>query len=236
MKTMSQSMFSRSCSHLLSRALICLVLALVGMSSTARAEGGWELIADEDGVKVSERKKPGQAFPTFRGVGYVHASIYDVLAVVSDIGRHTHWVESCIAADVLERKGWREYVVYSRTNVPWPISDRDAVYRSHVKVNQEKKEVTVIFKAIKYKKKPKIDGVVRMENLRGHFKFKGYGESKTWVEYQVDADPGGWLPKWLARLATKKMPLNTIQGLRRRTKKTKGWYEKRIKQWRASNF
>jgi hypothetical protein len=216
--------------------LISLVLAVVGFSATARAEGGWEQILDEEGVKVSERKKPGQAFPTFRGVGYVYASIYDVLAVVSDIGRHTHWVQSCVAADVLERKGWREYVVYSRTDVPWPISDRDAVYRSKVTVNQDKLEVAIVFKAIKYKGKPKIDGVVRMENLRGHFKFKGYGESKTWVEYQVDADPGGWLPKWLARLATKKMPLNTIVGLRRRAKVTKGWYAKRIKQWRAGNF
>jgi len=220
-----------------SAALRCCLWAglAAALAGPARADSGWKTIVVEDGIKVTERKVPGQVFPTFRGVGDVNASIYDVLAVVSDIKRHTQWVESCIASRVVERKGWRQYVVYSRTNVPWPISDRDAVYRSHVKVNAKRTEVTIVFKAIRGKV-PRVSGVVRMVNLRGHFKFKKLGEHKTRIDYQVDADPGGWIPKWLARLATRKMPLSTIQGMRKRVKATKGWYHKRIKQWKAGKF
>lgn len=232
---MSRRSSSPPCSRNL--ALACLAaVSLLGFTSTALAAPAWKRIVSEDGITVLERQKPGQVFPTFRGIGTVHASIYDVLAVVSDIKRHVHWVESCMAADVLERKGYRYYVVYSRTNVPWPVSDRDAVYRSEVKIDVKKQRVTINFKAIRYRRKGKVDGVVRMENLRGHFKFKGLSATKTRIDYQVDADPGGWIPKWLAKMATRKLPLSTIKGLRKRVKVTKGWYHKRIKEWKAGKF
>jgi ribosome-associated toxin RatA of RatAB toxin-antitoxin module len=213
-----------------------LAAVLLVLPSLAMANSGWTRIVDEDGVQVMERQLPGQVFPTFRGIGIIDASIYDVLAVVSDIKRHTEWVERCMTVRVLKQRGYRFYVVYSRTDVPWPISDRDAIYRSEVSIDEAKREVAVNFKAVKSKKVGPVDGVVRMVKLKGHFKFKGLSENKTRIDYQIDADPGGWIPKWLARLATRKLPLSTIQSLRKQVIKTRGWYAKRIKQWKAGNY
>jgi len=218
--------------RLLSCSLLFFGIVLAG---SVRASSGWETIFEEDGITVTERKLPGQSFPTFRGVGSVNASIYQVLAVVSDIKRYTQWLGNCLAAKMIEMKGWNEYVIYSRTNAPWPVSDRDAVYRSRVTVNADRTRVTIVFKAIRGKV-PEVSGVVRMINLRGHFKFRALGEHKTRIEYQVDADPRGWIPKWVARLASKKIPLSTIQGMRKRVKVTKGWYAKRIKRWKTGKF
>jgi hypothetical protein len=36
------------------------------------------------------------------------------------------------------------------------------------------------------------------------------------MEYQIDADPGGWLPKWLVRIISKSIPLRTLRKLRSR--------------------
>ena len=74
-----------------------------------------------------------------------------------------------------------------------------------------------------------------MENLRGHYRFTALSGQKTRVIFQVEADPGGLLPGWLARFATKWLPLRTLQGLRRQVKRTRGWpsYRARIKRWRA---
>ncbi len=40
----------------------------------------------------------------------------------------------------------------------------------------------------------------------------------TLVEYQVHANPGGSLPDWLANVASKKLPHDTLIGLRRQVK------------------
>ena len=33
------------------------------------------------------------------------------------------------------------------------------------------------------------------------------------MTYQIDSDPGGWLPKWVVKMASKKIPLNTLINL-----------------------
>jgi hypothetical protein len=35
------------------------------------------------------------------------------------------------------------------------------------------------------------------------------------VSYQIHADPGGWVPVWLANLTVVRMPFKTLRGLRR---------------------
>lgn len=212
---------------------LALVLSLVGF---ARANSRWRRIANEEGITVMEREVPGRGFPTFRGIGTIHASIYDVIAVISDIKRHTEWMQSLIASQLLEQVTEGQRIIYMRINSPWPVSDRDAVYRSETKVirkNDEIDEVNITFRAVRSKLKVHVDGVVRMENLRGHYRFKALGANKTRVDYQVDADPGGWLPTWLAKLAARKLPLNTIRNMRKQVSRTRGWYAKRIKRWKA---
>jgi hypothetical protein len=183
-----------------------------------------------------EREVPGRGFSTFRSVGTVHGSIYDVVAVISDIKRHTEWMQSLIASRELKRISERKRIIYMRINSPWPISDRDAVYRSETEVIRKDNDVDAVhitFRAVRTKLKGYVDGVVRMEKLRGHYRFKALAANKTRVDYQVDADPGGWLPKWLARLAVRKLPLNTIRNMRKQVSRTRGWYAKRIQRWKT---
>ena len=64
---------------------------------------------------------------------------------------------------------------------------------------------------------PPVKGAVRMPFLRGHWILLPVGGG-TDVEYQVHADPGGSLPEWIANLASKKLPLLTLTGLRKQAK------------------
>lgn len=208
-------------------------LVLLGSSAPAHAAPSWKWITREDGIAVAMRDVPGRDFPTFRGVGVVGASIYDVLAVLSDTKRQPEWMDRCIDARLLRKISEKEYIVYSRTDVPWPIADRDAVYHSKVHVNRKRNMVNIRFRAVRSKLKGKVKGVVRMTSLRGHFKLSARSLNSTLVDYQVDADPAGSIPRWLAKIATRRLPLQTIRKLRKQVKKTRGWYTKRIQRWKA---
>lgn len=210
------------------KALITLLLLL---AVPANAAPRWEHIATEDGIRVTSRDVPGRGFPTFRGRGLVKANIYQVLAVLRDTKRHTEWMAACIDARMIKKINEYEYVVYSRTKAPWPVSDRDAVFKSKTTVDRKNLVVTTRFWAVRSKLKPPVDGVVRMTRLRGRYKFTAMGWDKTLVDFKVDANPEGMLPGWIARMASKKIPLVTIQKLRKQARRTKGWYKAQIKVW-----
>jgi hypothetical protein len=216
--------------------LLLVTSGVLILAGDALPSGNWQRVAHEDGITLSIRDVPGRGFPTFRGVGAVDANIYDVVAVISDIGRHTEWMERCRDAQLLRKESERLYIVYSRTRAIWPVADRDAVYRSEATVDAGHKQVTVKFTAIRSPLKDKVKGVVRMEKLQGYYKLSALGSSKTWVEFEVDADPGGMLPTWIAKLATRRLPLHTIRNLRKQVARTRGWYQDRIRRWRSGAF
>jgi hypothetical protein len=197
------------------------------------AETQWQQVTEEEGIVVTMRQLPGRSFPTFRGVGLINANIYQVLAVMSDIARHTEWLEQCLDSRLLRKINKRQYIVYSRTHAPWPVSDRDAVYQSKVEFDATHSFIHVQFWAIPSSLMHPVKGVVRMTDLQGHWKLWARQEHQTLMEYQVNADPKGLLPQWVAKLATKNLPLHTIRNLRQQVKKTQNWYSQRIAQWKS---
>lgn len=212
------------------RVVLALWLGLVATPSLAQ---DWRHVTSEDGVAVTAREVPGRGFPTFRGVGVIDASIWEILAVLSDVSRHSQWMFRCAEARQLRKLSEMEYIVYSRTDAPWPVSDRDAVFHSTVHPSLKELTIDVRFRAVQSPLQGPVKGVVRMTKLQGHYRLKALGPEKTLMDYQVDADPGGMIPTWLAKLATRRLPIDTIRSLRKRTKVTRGWYSERIKRWQA---
>jgi hypothetical protein len=58
-------------------------------------------------------------------------------------------------------------------------------------------------------------GVVRMPRLIGSYDLTPV-EAGTHVVYTVDSDPGGSLPAWLVRQASKDLPYFTLRNLQER--------------------
>jgi len=202
------------------------LIALLLLCTTALAKPGpWELITNEKGVKVQARDIPGQGLPEFRGIGMVKGSIYEVLAVIDDTANHPKWLANCVEAKKLKQLPNLGRIVYSRTEAPWPVSDRDVVLKGDLEVDLDKGVAISRFRATTSPKKGKVSGVVRMKRLRGFWKLTAISKNRTRVVYQVSADPAGLLPDWVAAMAQKKLPLETITNLRRRVKSTRGKYD-----------
>jgi hypothetical protein len=196
-----------------------LVLALPGH---ARADdGGWERVSDKDGILVQRRTVEGSKLKEFRGRAIVQAPIGRVLAVLRDADRRGEWMPACADSHlVTEDLAARTQVAYHRTKAPWPVSDRDSVNRAQMIVEPDKHRVYMPFEAITLPTVPPVKGVVRMPAMRGHWILIPVdGGRATDAEYQVFANPGGILPDWLANLASKTLPRDTIAGLRKQVQK-----------------
>ncbi|MCO4761411.1 MAG: START domain-containing protein [Myxococcales bacterium] len=205
-------------------ALALVAVLLYTTASEAADRGKWRHIASEDGVTVSARDIPGQAFPEFRGVAVFHATMFEMLAILDDTPRHCQWQASCTVMRVLKRYDEFDRLLYHRIHAPWPASDRDLVFRANTRLSGKAQKATSRFRLVSGVVGPK-SGIVRVKQMYGSFKFTVLGPKRIRVVYQVYSDPGGWLPTWLVRSASKKIPLNTLRLLRAQVKKTRGQYQ-----------
>lgn len=197
----------------------------VPMRAWADDDVGWKHIFSESGVAVWNRLEPGREVPVFKGIGNVDAGLFEILAVLNDVSRHTEWMANCAQARILKQVNEFDRILYNRTDAPWPVSDRDTVLDCTVDGTMSRREVLCPFTSIASSLQPPIDGVVRMPRLRGFYKLVSIDEKRTRVTYQIDADPGGRLPDFVVEMTTKKLPLNTVTGLRSQVAKTRGRYE-----------
>jgi hypothetical protein len=209
--------------------LLALVLAL-GIAGEAAA-GGWKVVRKEAGVTVSQKDIAGRDLPIFRGSTVIKADIYALLGILQDIDHHPTWMHRCKEARVIKRYEEFHVLHYNRTDAPWPISDRDTVLDSRVEIQPEKHTVLVRFKAVSSPLQGEVGDVVRMRRLRGYYKLTALSDSRTRVEYQVDADPGGSLPAWVVAMASEDLPVNTLTNLRARAKSGKATYQSFRSRW-----
>jgi len=222
----------RRSAALVAAPLIVLLLA-VGAATPAFA-GDWEVIAKENGVIVKQKEVEGRDLPIFQGTTTINANVVDILAVMNDTASNTAWMHNCAEARELQKVDEFNRVVYNRTDAPWPVDDRDVVVKSKVTINKEKRMVTINFKSITSPLQGPVDGVVRMNRLSGFYRFKIIDENKTQVTYQIDADPGGWLPDWLVSATSKELPMQTLVKLRNRvyTSRDANRYPEFLAQWK----
>lgn len=199
-------------------------LALLASTALAHADGGngpWEQVSNKEGILVERRSVEGSNLKEFLGRGVIEAPIARVLAVIRDANRRAEWMPACADSHLVEEDlTSRVQIAYHRTKAPWPVSDRDSVNRAEMLVEPAKHRVYLPFVAIAHPKVPPQKGAVRMPVLRGHWILVPVdGGRATEAEYQVFANPGGSLPNWLANLASKTLPRETIAGLRRQVKR-----------------
>jgi START domain len=218
-----------------SRILLALLAAvLLLLPRPAGAEEGWTHDTTDQGVEVSTHTEAGRSLPVFRGVGMVDASVFEILAVMDDIAHYTDWMTDCVGARVVKQINELERIEYNRIGAPWPVSDRDITLRSWIEGSARKGEIWARFQSITVPGNGPVDGVVRMPRLAGFYHLEGIDMGHTKVTYQVDADPGGLLPDWLIKLTTRKLPIQTLVGLRRRVAQTRGQYDAFLKKYDPS--
>jgi len=210
-------------------ALVALGLIVPLLAAPAPTEAAptasWETITREKGILVSTREEPGRQFPSFRGIGRVDASVWEIIAILEDADNHVKWMHDCNGSRVVAKVDSTHQVVYNRTDAPWPVADRDIVLASNYQVTKGGKEIWAKFKATRHTDAPEVDGVVRMPNLEGHYHLVALDDGHSLVEYRVNADPGGSLPDWLVTQTTKDLPLHTLFNLRERVKAMRGKYD-----------
>ena len=191
--------------------LVPVTVLVLSLSAPAFAERS--VVREENGITVEEEGAPGRALPILTGTTTMAAPPEQIAAWISATHTYTDWMHNCEEARLLREEG-DVRVGYNRIGSPWPVSDRDVVLRS-TRSELEGGGIRIEFLSTTEESVPEASGVVRMPRLVGSYELRPV-EAGTRVVYTVDSDPGGSLPDWLIRQASKDLPYFTLRNLRER--------------------
>ena len=214
---------------------ILLLTTLWANTLTQVPDASWTPLFEEEGIEVSMYLPAGRDLPVFRAQGVFSENLYEILAVLDDVPRHTQWMVRMAESREVEKTGDLDRVLYNRFDVPWPVSDRDSLVRIQAIFNQKKQEADVVFTRVVHSGMPELEGVVRIPKMESLAKLRFLSEKRTEVTYVLDIDPGGTIPTWLVKWIIKRIPLKLLRQLKQQINDTRGQYGDFISRYKPAD-
>ena len=205
------------------RILIPIVVVIVSLPLASRAQQKqlpWELMGQDEGIRVYKRDVPGSPLGAFKGEAVFNAPMDRVFSAILDRNHKKEWVDMLddykqLAYD----KAKIEVTEYIRVDVPWPVSDRDFVTKSTATYNAKTQTIRMYSTATTHPLAPENDKAIRGQTHSAHLVLKRLASNRTAISMDVHADPGGFLPNWVINFAQRDWPHNTLSKLRKLSKR-----------------
>jgi hypothetical protein len=200
------------------RIIQCAVTVLVCCSFTSLAFAAeqldWREARQDDSITISVSDVEGSKHQAVRAEMTIKASLNALVGLISDTSACPELAALCQRATVHERISETELYVYSFNDIPWPVSDRDAL--AHVTWQQDPNDLTVTMMAMP------TDGIlaetkkaVRIIDGVTSWTFKPLGNGQVSVTSQAHIDPRGPIPAWLTNRLLIDAPFDTMLSLRK---------------------
>jgi hypothetical protein len=198
-----------------------MILIILLAPVTASPESNWMLSLQRDGIEVSTRAVPGSDLDEFMGTTVIEASINVIEAVIDDVPASPQWMADCREARTIRKIDEHSSVVLNVTKTPWPVWDRETLVI--LKKQRDAKMGTVVFQfhSVNDPAVPVGKKNVRIPEVEGQWVLSPVGEKRTKVTYTVRSNPGGPIPKFIAKQRSMDIPYKTLSGLKEMVKKDK---------------
>jgi hypothetical protein len=187
-------------------------LLLSAWTTTAAAQYNWKLCKDKDGIKVYESETKNSDFKSIKVECTLQGNYDKFISVMNDVPHYKNWVYRTKKSYLIKRISRDEFYYYTETSLPWPLSNRDAVFHSKTdrdSLNRYLHTKTITEPSLIAEKSGKvrvpyssIDWYVTMPSV-----------NTIQVIYILQIDPGGYLPAWLVNMFADRGPYESFKQL-----------------------
>jgi hypothetical protein len=190
-----RSVIGRIAKYLLSALCAGVVIALAASWIWSYSGSNqWEFLAEKDGVKGYTLKAPGVDLEQVKGVIRVRTTLSRLVkfmqdpTVCDDIG--------CVESRMIERVDDQVQYYYFRFEMPPPLETREFVVKAQFHQDPRTKQVVLEFDATP-DKVPADPCCFRVTKMNNTWKFTPVGNGEIEIEYIVNMDEAGVLPKFM---------------------------------------
>ena len=192
--------------------------ALVFISCTSMAQGGWAMKLNKEGIKVYTKDAAGSPIKAIKTECELETTIDVLTSVLLDVNDSKEWIYATKKATLLQQLSPTQVIYYSEIALPWPINNRDFIVQ--LSITQDSVSKTVKAESInKPGWLPRFKDIVRVEQAYAQWLITPMANGRLHVEYELQVDPGGCIPAWLVNMFATTGPFYTFQKLREQVKK-----------------
>lgn len=171
----------------------------------------WQLKSNQDGITVYTRTVEGSQLREFKAMMIVDAPITKIIPIFEDTHLVTAWYYQCVHAELLKDEGPQGKILYLVFQPPWPVSQRDSIFRRTKSIDQGTVSFTI--EALP-DYLPVNKGKVRVSMIHSHWRFTSLPGGKTEIYFQQHCNPGGSLPAFMVNALAVDTPINSLKALR----------------------
>jgi len=172
----------------------------------------WELVRDEDGVKIYTLKAPGSGLTKIKGVVRVRSTLSGLLFFMTDPATCDYY--GCKDSYIVERVDDQLFYSNFRVNFPYLFQPRQFVTRSQIHQNAQTKEVLLVNSAAPDKLPPN-DCCFRVTEMYNTLRFTPLGNGQVDIEYVLNTNEGGYLPELLLNTMRPKVVYRVLHGFQK---------------------
>ena len=176
--------------------------------------GGWTQLEKTNGIAVYTRPFEGSTYPEVRASSSVCATLPQLVAFVEDVAAFEQWIPDTAEARLLERPTPRTQIYYIRTSMPWPVKDRDMIYRLSETADSSLTDTISVGIEGLPDYLPDDPRAQRMKHVSGRWNFV-QSAGVTRIDLDMHIEPGGGVPIWLARQRIVGTPTKMLANLKR---------------------
>lgn len=193
----------------------CVLLLAVALLQAANASSivntpDWKLKREKNGVQVYVSKVNGSRHKAVRAITVIdNARLSPMVALILDAEACPEWAYKCTESYVHEKISETEFLIYSNSDMPSPIKDRDVLAQTQWRQHHETFTVTMTSTATQ-DIIPKIKGRVRLTEAKISWTFEPADDGSVRVINEAHVNPGSSMPGWLTNRLLINMPYRTL--------------------------
>lgn len=187
---------------------MCLFVLL--LESTAQYN--WKQEKDQNGIKVFSSEVANADYKAVKVECTLKGSYSKLISILCNVSHNNEWVYNSKYNTVLKKNTWQDFIYYTETHFPWPMSNRDVVIHLRVLTDSLPKFLIVTGTG-EPNYIPAIGDKVRVPHYYANWKVTMPTPQTLKINYVLEADPGGSIPSWLANIFIDKGPYETFKKL-----------------------
>lgn len=199
----------------------CVLAFFSSITAVGASEGQWQEVSHDGGVVVYRREVKDSPVMAYRAEAMIDAPIARVMAIVKDTPSRSKWADRVQHAELVRELSPCERIEYMQADAPWPVKDRDVVYRVRYQYDLARSLVAMRVESVEDSFRPVDDDHVRAVIHNGDVELVAVdGGKRVRATVELHADPRGSIPKWIVDIVQKRAPKKSLFNLMRELKRT----------------
>ncbi|MEP7107647.1 MAG: START domain-containing protein [Ferruginibacter sp.] len=192
------------------------LILLMGLQATISfGQYNWKQEKDKNGIKVYSSDAENSVFKAIKVECNFTGNYTKLISILTDLPQFSNWIFHSKSNRLLQKNSPLDFIYHTETEMPWPLTNRDAVI--HIRIGTDSlPKFLAISGSSEPGLLPKTSGKVRVEHYAATWKVTMPTAQTVQIYYQLEVDPGGSIPGWVANMFSARGPFETFSNLARK--------------------